>query len=237
MWPSRAVPPALEAAEAHVWAVSLEVASDVRAVLFELLADNERVRAQRLVVESARTRFIAAHGALRLLLAAYVGVPPRQLTFCIAARGKPYLGRADTAWLRFNLAHSDALAVVAVARNIELGVDIERRRILPNASELAARYFAPDQARALNALPIDAQSDAFLHSWTSKEAALKLTGEGLSRSLNSVRNPLGLHELAPGPDYVGALIVQASDCRLRCFSLGLEELLATSRRGRTGLQS
>ena len=220
-WPARSTPPELSASDVHLWALPLDVAREKQAAVLSLLSEKEQARARRLVA-TAGAQFAAARGALRMLLGAYVGAAPTLLAFGVSATGKPFL--EDAPWLRFNLAHSDALALVAVARDIEVGVDVERRRAVGDAAALAARYFAPEEAGELATLPEDMRSDAFLRCWTLKEAVLKGTGKGLSQPLDSFRvagAPAGwsLHALEPGPAYLGALAVQAPACRLRCFTL------------------
>lgn len=224
-WPARSTPPELPAAEVHLWAMPLDLSRGERAAVLSLLSDAEQARARRLVA-SAAAQFAAARGALRTLLGAYVGAAPASLEFGVSATGKPFLERAAS--LHFNLAHSDALALVAVAREIEVGVDVERRRAVGDAAALAARYFTPEEARELAALPEDMRSDAFLRYWTLKEALLKATGKGLSEPLDSFRavvTPAGwsLHALEPAPAYLGALAVPAPGCRLRCFTLSRGE--------------
>src|SRR5207253_10188751 len=93
------------------------------------------------------------------------------------ARGKPAL--ADGDGLRFNVAHSHGLALVAVARGRELGVDLERVRPLPAAEAIARRFFSARERAVLDALPLRRRLDAFLSLWTRKEAFLKATGGGL----------------------------------------------------------
>lgn len=44
-------------------------------------------------------------------------------------------------FLHFNLAHSGALAVYAVSGRQEVGIDIERIRLLREAEEIAVLYF------------------------------------------------------------------------------------------------
>jgi 4'-phosphopantetheinyl transferase len=82
---------------------------------------------------------------------------------------------------------------------------------------------------ALRALPADRQAEAFFSAWTSKEACLKATGEGIGESLARVEvlpgpddAPRGLrvagdaaagagwslYGLAPAPGFVGALAVR-----------------------------
>jgi 4'-phosphopantetheinyl transferase len=215
-WPPRTAPPELAAGEVHLWALRLDVPSDA---LWPTLSAEEQARCARLVAATAGARAAVARGLLRLLLAAYAEVAPHALRFAVRAQGKPYLTDVG---LRFNLAHSDDLAVVAVARDVEVGVDVERLRPVADGLSLAARYFAPDEARALAALPADERDEAFLRLWTSKEAVLKATGEGLTGGLaGDAEASWSLHAIEPAIGYVGALAVQAPACRLRCHALGL----------------
>ncbi|GAB4312858.1 MAG: hypothetical protein Kow00127_03550 [Bacteroidales bacterium] len=96
------------------------------------------------------------------------------------AHGKPFLNtRPD---LCFNTAHSGHW-VVAAFNSSPVGVDVEEVR--PVNPELAARYFTPDELK-LFAKSKDSEPDvAFLRIWTLKEAYLKFTGSGLTRSLRS----------------------------------------------------
>jgi 4'-phosphopantetheinyl transferase len=237
-WPQRETPPELRPGEVHLWAVPLDLslADDLPPVLDR----EEQARARRLRGAQARARFARARAVLRVLLGAYAGAEPGSLSFRVAAQGKPSL--PDVPELRFSLAHSGALALVGVAHGLDLGVDVERRRAVEDASSLARRYLAPEEALALAALPPESRSEAFLRCWTLKEAVLKATGEGLSRSLDSFRvafapgdsarlldlpglhGPAGswsLHELAPASGYVGAVAVRSPECRLRRATLRL----------------
>jgi 4'-phosphopantetheinyl transferase len=250
-WPSRDAPPPLRPGDLHVWAVALALPAATRAALWQLLDEHEHARAERLRMAPARNRFVAARGASRLLLAAYAEVSPLALSFRAAAHGKPGLDGAALRWLHFNVAHSEALALVAVAAGTEVGVDVEHRREVRDAAELAARYFAPADARELAALPAEARTDAFLRRWTRLEAVLKATGEGFTRPLESGRGTLSadeparrlglagcagpagewsLHSLDPAPGYVGAVAARARAHRLSCFTLNPERLRAASAR-------
>jgi 4'-phosphopantetheinyl transferase len=218
----------LDVDEAHLWAIQLELDRTSREALSALLCAAEHARARRLVVESARARFVVSRAALRLLLSAYAQVAPRSLAFGVAAHGKPFLENPGCGWLRFNLAHSDGLALVGIARGVELGVDVERLRAVPDALEIASRYFAPSEAQALAALTDQARSEAFLRRWTRKEAVLKATGEGLgggrdSVSVDEATREWSLHMLEPAAGYVGALAAPGRGCRVHSFTLSLEE--------------
>src|SRR5439155_24044853 len=108
-----------------------------------------------------------------------LGCGPAEVKFRYAAHGKPGLADSD---LRFNISHSGTLAVIALAR-VEVGVDVQLPR--PRRSDaIARRFYTPGEIERLfaNADP-ERRADAFFRLWTCKEAFLKATGEGLSRSM------------------------------------------------------
>jgi 4'-phosphopantetheinyl transferase len=184
-WRPRPNPP-LGAHDVHVWRVPLD--DDARAASYwSLLSDDERRRAARFVRDIHRRRFIVAHGALRSILADYVGIEPPALDFVSGEHGKPALrdptGRPP---VEFNLSHSDDLALVAVARAHAVGVDLERWSEDVEHLELAERFFSPGERRALRALAHapDLIEAGFFAAWTRKEAYLKATGHGITRGLH-----------------------------------------------------
>jgi 4'-phosphopantetheinyl transferase len=159
------------------------------------------------------------------------------------ALGKPVLGPGQDADIRFSVAHADDLALLAFARAADVGVDLERRRPLPDAEALAALHFAPIESRAVAAAAAGARADAFLRVWTRKEAIAKATGEGLTKPFGSFVVPsdevvsnhmaevpdprggttrLALHGLEPELGYVGALAVGTPVTRVRAATLDLE---------------
>ena len=123
----------------------------------------------------------------RRWLAAYAGVPARELTVLRGVHGKPYLVTPHDD-IAFSWSHSGDRALLAVARGVgQLGVDIERSRPRPRLLELARRFYAAEEAAALEALPESGRLAAFLALWTAKEAVLKAHGGGLSYGLHRAR--------------------------------------------------
>lgn len=183
-WRPRPHPP-LGAHDVHVWRVPLDDAARAESY-WPLLSDEERRRALRFVRDVHRRRFVAAHGALRSILADYVDANPAALDFVNGEYGKPALrdvsGRPS---VEFNLSHSDDLALVAVARARAVGVDLERWSEVEHL-ELAERFFSPGEREALRALAHapDLVEAGFFAAWTRKEAYLKATGQGIIRGLH-----------------------------------------------------
>jgi 4'-phosphopantetheinyl transferase len=165
--------PDLPPGQVQVWRLSTD--RDPRPGL-ALLSAEERQRADRFRTDLLRARYIAAHAALRLLLGRALGVPPDRLRFRRNAWGKPELAEGD---LRFNLSHSGPWAVVALARGIEVGVDVEVARHPPPLEVAGIAYSAAERA-ALSGLSGPALTAAFYAVWTRKEALSKGIGRGFS---------------------------------------------------------
>lgn len=202
----------------HWWCVDLDVPLETSAGLYATLTPDEQDRSARLRFEHDRRRFVVARGVLRDILGRYLGTQPRDLRFVHTEFGKPELGPSYDRRLRFNLSHSGDLALIAIAADAELGVDLEYIRALPESAEIAAAVFSPAEAAELDGLPRHLRAEAFLSCWTQKEAYAKACGRGLAESLTgmpAVLAPWSLYRLQPGPGYVGSLAVEGSDWRLR----------------------
>lgn len=119
------------------------------------------------------------------LLAACLRVPPDELAFAYGPWGKPAVWRPSGCRLRFSVAHSGHLLVVALALDHDLGVDVELRehaaRLLP-----CERWVLTDDEAAWLPLAEPDAIDSLLRTWVRKEALLKALGEGLSRPLRSI---------------------------------------------------
>jgi 4'-phosphopantetheinyl transferase len=158
-----------------------------------VLSPDELARADRFKLGVHRRRFAVARGFLRGVLAHHLATDPRQIRFAYGPQGKPRLDGAPSQ-LRFNLSHSGELAVVALSRGLEVGVDVERIREQVNLEGIARRFFAPAEAADLLARPPAEQAQAFFRCWTRKEAFIKAKGGGLSIPLSQFRVTLGSDE-------------------------------------------
>jgi len=176
-----AIPP-LGPDDVHVWRVALERDPDRLARDRALLSPDERRRADRFRFPVHADRFTVSRASLRRILGAYLDVDPARIAFAYGPDGKPRL--ADPADpLRFNLAHSADVTLVALARGREVGVDLERmRRGVPH-QRLARRFFAHPEIVALDSIPTPRREAAFFATWARKEAYVKARGEGLVRWL------------------------------------------------------
>jgi 4'-phosphopantetheinyl transferase len=220
--------------EVHVWKINLKAPGlcDNR----EILVNDERVRASRFRFHTDSDRFVAARSSLRTILARYLRTRPAEVEFGLNPFGKPYLtGGEDKLGLRFNLSHSHNMALLAVARNRDVGVDIEFRRADLATDEIARRFFSLAERNQLEAIVPEQKTEAFFNCWTRKEAYIKARGEGLSfpldqfdvsfapdappallgnrRDANEVSR-WSFEELSPADGYAAALTVEGNFSRL-----------------------
>lgn len=169
-----------------VWQFELDLAMDEVAEFERVLSPDERARANRFKHADDRDRYIIAHGSLRMLLSRYVDESPGQLEFNCTPNGKPRLVNPAHPSLRFNLSHSDKLALVAVAYGHEVGIDGERIDLDCDFESIARQFFTPAEQAALRASPSHERCNTFFQLWTCKESVLKAMGEGFQRSSTSI---------------------------------------------------
>jgi 4'-phosphopantetheinyl transferase len=142
------------------------------------LSGFERERAARFVFPRDQRRYLAAHCALRYLLAVRTAISAELLEFHEGPFGKPSLG--NERGCAFNMSHSEDVALIAIADAGEIGVDVEMLRPMPDALALAQQNFSAAECAELTATVPEDQALAFLLGWTRKEACLKAIGSGLS---------------------------------------------------------
>lgn len=228
--------------EVHVWCIALDQPSNVQATLAGLLAADEQTRAAQFYFERDRRACIVCYGWLRVRLGRYLGIDPQHLEFERGPYGKPALApSSDTTGLQFNLSHSHQIALYAMTRQREIGIDLEYIRPMPDMEHIVARFFTPSEHVAFKALPADRRLATFFRVWTCKEAYLKAIGAGLMRPLadfevslfpddsprllHDIHDPHAVerwsfHTFIPAAGYVATLCVDGHDWRLVCYDDG-----------------
>jgi 4'-phosphopantetheinyl transferase len=185
---------ALPPDEVHVWIVEPEQIEDPRLLesYLRLLSPEERDKQRRFHFERHRRQYLVSHALVRLTLSRYAPVKPEAWSFVTNEYGCPRV-EGEGRGLRFNLSHTDGMAMVAVANNVDVGVDVENTDRPGETVALADRFFAPSEVAALRALEVERQRERFFEYWTLKEAYIKARGMGLSIPLEQFA-----FELQPG---------------------------------------
>jgi 4'-phosphopantetheinyl transferase len=171
-----------------------------------------------------------------MILGAYLHKRPEALSFATGQSGKPYLAPAS---LQFNLSHAGDLALVAVCRDIRVGVDIERRHEVAEMEAILLKYFSEAERNFVDFHAGEERTRAFFLLWTRREAAAKALGLDLITSFDrlslpsvppspagfqvalpeSTEGPVGsgswwMRDLCPAPGYAGALCAEGGEAKL-----------------------
>jgi 4'-phosphopantetheinyl transferase len=221
--------------EVHVWRLALDQPESVLAEFRSTLEAHELERASRFHFEKHRNHFVVGRGGLRHVLARYLDVRPDEFRFSYGDYGKPVLANGG---LRFNMSHSDGVALFAVALDRELGVDVEHIRADFATADIAQRFFSRGEVQTFNALRKEEQVAAFFRCWTRKEAYIKAIGRGLSEPLDAFDVTLApgevaallraergdvarwaMFDVAVEDDYAGALAAEAPVSDIRYWQL------------------
>jgi 4'-phosphopantetheinyl transferase len=225
----------LEDREIHVWRAELDSEGLALHRFEETLAPDEKARANRFVFRQDRNRYVAARGVLRELVGRYLNRSPEAVEFDYNSKGKPSLrAESNKGSVQFNVSHSHGLVLLAFALGYNLGIDVEFVRPEVPTDEIAERYFSPQEVIELRALPLSMRTEGFYLCWTRKEAYIKARGEGLYIPLESFNVSLtpgqperlesadsrrwSMQSLYPYPSYVGALVAEGQNLRLRQWS-------------------
>ena len=226
--------------EVHVWRAGLERPSSQTQAFWPTLSQEEQQRAHHFKIPIHRTHFIVARGLLRAILSRYLLTEPHQLQIRLSPHGKPYLSTlSHEESLSLNLTHSKGLALYAISRGREVGVDLEADRP-PNFdyNRIIKRILTAHEAVLFNTLSPAEQRQAFFACWTRKEAYSKARGKGLSFPLKHITvsflhgEPVALVdvqgdpgetgrwsicELSCGPGYTAALVAAQPQWELCCW--------------------
>lgn len=227
MWQMPPKQLSISPSEVHIWRIFLDRPAIPVEQLVQTLSADEYVRAERFYFERDKNRFIVARASLRSILSSYLGLPAERVQFCYGHRGKPALAQTQAkSGLYFNLSHSQELAVCAVTRDRELGIDVEFIRPIAEAEQIAKRYFSERENASFQTLAKSDKQAGFFYHWTRKEAYLKAEGEGLSansdRFDDSVATAEGdcktnrwfLQGFTPAPNYIATVAVEGKGWEL-----------------------
>ena len=148
-----------------------------------MLSTEERERSSRFIFDKDREKYIIAHGILRVLLSNYLGKEPCNLELVRDKYQKLFI--SDN-FLKFNISHSQDIVVIAVSKNIDLGIDVEYINRKIGYEDIAAKYFSRYEYKKIMSSEFDEgkQKELFFSYWVSKEAFIKLIGRGLHFPLN-----------------------------------------------------
>ena len=181
--------------------------------------DSPDLRAGEMHVWRVALETVPAGLTLRRVLALYLGEAPEEIELTEGEHGKPRLA-GEPARLSFNLSHSGGLALVAVARDREVGVDVERVKPERDLVALAERALAPEEAGAVREAAEPERARLFYELWTRHEARLKCLGVGLATRPAWPPQPVAVQALPVDPGFAAAVAMAGEAVPVRCWKFG-----------------
>jgi phosphopantetheinyl transferase len=157
----------------HLWLCDVATAAgfDDR-----VLSDDERRRYEK------RPEGRVARVWLRHVLSRYLQQPPERWQFARGKFGKPAL--VSDPGLQFNISHSGEWLALAIAGDVEAGVDLQAHDPGRDVERVALRYFTDDENAQL-ARPGCDRRQYFYQLWSLKEAWAKARGAALPTALGA----------------------------------------------------
>jgi 4'-phosphopantetheinyl transferase len=180
-WPSADRSPSCAHAVVDVWVCSLRTGDSVDR-WSTWLSEVERRRLEAFVHAQDRLRFAVSHSLVRTVLSTYLRTDPGEVCLRSEAMGKPYAcdrSGAASPW-NFNLSHCEDRALVAVAQDRPIGVDIEREREDVDVAAIVRQFFSVGEREQFASLRPERRRPWFYRQWVAREAVLKAHGGGWS---------------------------------------------------------
>lgn len=228
----------------HIWGAEVPRFGNRMDELKALLSKSEATKAERFYRPADRASSIVARGALRLLLSGYTGIPATELIFEYSKNGKPFLvsqasclpcaseggsrleaggTTAPPGEVDFNVSHSGEWVVLAIGRNRNIGVDVEKIRREMDVMSIASRYFTPEEAALIESA--EDRHGLFFHHWARKEAYIKAIGSALFRELSTFAVPTEdgekdgwfFQRLEAGSQYRSAVVTDKPVSEVPCY--------------------
>jgi len=151
----------------------------------QLMSETERAQQARYHFADDRLRYLVTRALVRTVLSRYGRVHPAEWEFRQNPYGRPFVAAHQApAGVHFNISHCKGLIALAVARGIEVGVDVENMLVRRPSLDIASHFLAPSEVAQLHAIPEALQHERFFEFWTFKESYIKARGLGLSLPLD-----------------------------------------------------
>ena len=149
--------------------------------MYSLVSEEKKNQANKYHFKKDAIRCLMGELLTRYCIAINFNINPYSFFINKTVSGKPFIVNYPN--INFNISHSGEWVACAVSPN-PIGIDIEKTHNVDYLT-LSRRYFSNDEHNYIIKIEESQRPDIFFTLWTIKESFLKLTGEGLSRSLNS----------------------------------------------------
>lgn len=147
------------------------------------------------VIAAGRNTNFGTDWLLQQLISNYLGVTPENVEIVRGRAGKPYLGASsERRKIHFSFTDSGNIALIAVAMDRQVGIDVEQVRFRVDLNALIDKATTPAERAGLLATTGSARRRLFNRYWVRKEAYLKAVGTGLTFPMNQVDVSLSFHQ-------------------------------------------
>ena len=194
----------LSALTIGVWyLLTLEAGKDAYNRLLPRLSVGERARADEFRFVKDKLNFAASRVLLQRMLSEFSNIPAGGWSFVQNDYGKPALSPASgMESIRFNISHTAGALVVGVARDRDIGVDVELVKHKGiDCLDVARSQFAIAEFELLQNLEGQDRHEAFYSLWTLKEAYTKARGIGLCLPLSDFGFRLNPPSIVFSPEF------------------------------------
>lgn len=165
-----------------VYGLNLDAHDEAIESFDDVLSPRERVEIARFSGRQQRRRLTISRGALRRIVAGYLGGPPAGVPLAREPGGRPYVDLAasgERQRLHVSCSRSGPYAIFAVATGRPVGVDIEVANAEKFPDQVAEIMLSPPERIHYATLPRNARPVWLARAWVAKEAILKGLGCGL----------------------------------------------------------
>ncbi|WP_157910228.1 4'-phosphopantetheinyl transferase family protein [Petroclostridium xylanilyticum] len=154
-------------------------------VIKQCLSDEETRKSQEIRNEETRRLFCLRKGITRIIHSSFLDINPYEIKYEYTDYGKPLISYSVNKAFHFNISHSKEYLFVGIAKNGDIGVDIEKINPKLNHFLLASSVFSPDELAIYSKYNKLNRIRSFYKAWVQKEAICKAIGVGLSLGFNN----------------------------------------------------
>ncbi len=158
---------------------------------YDLLHPQKKSQVDKFHFADDKKRSVCGDMLAKNTIAQLTNIPAEEITLDVKENGKPYPINID---LHFNVSHCEDY-VVCVVDSKPVGIDIEKIR--PINLKIAKKFFSEEEQEYIfghiateEDFEKDTENDIlekFFRVWTSKEAYLKYTGDGICADLKNAK--------------------------------------------------
>lgn len=225
--------------DVHLWKYELNTIPWNSKKVREILSLEEQNRAQHFISRQDGERFASVHLFIREVLARYLHLLPSKIQFTEGLNSKPMLKlRSHEPVIHFNLSYRNEYALLAIASNAVIGVDIEEVIPMTDMSAFVSHYFSKQEQQNIFEKETRKEQLSMLFTlWTMKEALLKSLAVGMSSMLTRYnlypflqhasckpsfdkRHTWNIHPIAVAENYRAAFAVPVEQIDLKQFEYG-----------------